>query len=140
MKPKGRGGPGRGQGRKRGSTRPENRIGIAESYLVAIQQLRDLAAHEGCTCNPVTETYMLAYAINHPDKVTIYNGQSAVDILDAIICDETLVSISEAIKVADGYEEHFLRYCETQAKLRRRGERESRVRLKQVEALERRRR
>ena len=119
----GKGGAGRGQGRKRGSTRPEMRTGIMQAYEIVMEEIRDQAEREDRKCEPVTETYMVAYAVDHPDKVTVRKGKTIDDLTDAVILHEgETVRIREIVKVKD--ERHFKRYCAAQRQLRKTGKRD----------------
>ena len=117
----GRGGPGRGQGCKPGSTRPERRIGVASAYVMVREEIKAQAKREHRPDNSAIETYMLAFAVDHPDKVSIHGDKTVDGIIDAILAGE-IVHIRDIVKIND--EEHFHRYCETQGKLRSKGERE----------------
>jgi len=105
-----KGGKRPGAGRPRGSTKPEGRIDIAQAYVISIDQIGEQAKVEGHKCNPVDEAYRRAYALDHPDHI---RDDGQIDDL-----------------------KHFERYCETQGKLRSRGEREFMAAFKEEEAQE----
>jgi hypothetical protein len=68
LKLKGRGGPGRGQGRKPGSTRPEKRILLAKAYALVIAEIM----REGNGRNAAArQAFLKAYREDHPKPLKL---------------------------------------------------------------------
>lgn len=71
---KGKGGPGRGQGRKPGSTKPESRSALSKAYALTIADLLEEAERAGrwrcykwAHTEAVNAAYKIAYHQDHPD-------------------------------------------------------------------------
>ena len=98
-------------GRPRGSTKPLNRMLLAEEYAIEIELLLN---DEGLGRNAaVQQVYVMAYACDHP-------GRSP---------------FTDTGKLTD----HFTRYRNTQKQLRKKGKLKSIAALKREEAKQRRR-
>jgi hypothetical protein len=95
------------------------RIEHITTYVMCIEAIRKHAERQGRKCNPVEECYLMAYAVTHPDKVTIC-GDAQKDIYEIIYDDGK--PVRETIKIRD--EQHFSRFRNTQRQLRKIGKRE----------------